>query len=46
LLQDSRFDRLTVAEVGRRVGLLDASHFVRVFRRNVGSTPAVWRQGR
>ena len=29
-----------------RVGLLDASHFVRVFRRNVGSTPAVWRQGR
>lgn len=46
LLQDSRFDRLTVAEVGRRVGLLDASHFVRVFRRTVGSTPAAWRQGR
>jgi AraC family transcriptional regulator, positive regulator of tynA and feaB len=46
LLADARFDRLTVAEVGRRVGLLDASHFVRVFRRGTGLTPGALRQQR
>ena len=46
LLADPRFDRLTVAEIGRRVGLLDASHFVRVFRRGVGETPGALRQRR
>jgi AraC-like DNA-binding protein len=39
LLADARFDRLTVAEIGRRVGLADASHFVRVMRRHTGLTP-------
>jgi AraC family transcriptional regulator, positive regulator of tynA and feaB len=44
LLADPRFDRLTLAEIGRRVGLLDASHFVRVFRRHTGGTPGALRR--
>jgi len=44
LLADGRFDHLTVAEIGRRVGLLDASHFVRIYRQRTGLTPAAWRQ--
>lgn len=44
LLADARFDRLTVAEIGRRVGLLDPSHFVRVFRRHAGLTPGALRR--
>jgi len=43
LLADPRFDRLTVAEIGRRVGLLDPSHFVRVVRRHTGATPGALR---
>ncbi|WP_341891660.1 helix-turn-helix domain-containing protein [Variovorax sp. YR752] len=46
LLADSRFDRLTAAEIGRRVGLLDASHFVRVYRQGTGLTPGAWRRAR
>lgn len=46
LLADPRFDRLTVAEIGRRVGLLDPSHFVRVVRRLSGQTPGAWRARR
>jgi transcriptional regulator GlxA family with amidase domain len=46
LLGESRFDRLTVAEIGRRVGLLDASHFVRLYRRSTGLTPAAVRRAR
>lgn len=46
LLDDARFDRLTVGEVGRRVGLLDPSHFVRAFRRTAGITPAALRRQR
>lgn len=46
LLDDARFDRLTVGEVGRRVGLLDPSHFVRAFRRAAGVTPAALRRQR
>lgn len=46
LLSDPRFDRLAVSEIGRRVGLLDASHFVRVFRRHEGLTPGAWRRER
>ncbi|WP_184526729.1 helix-turn-helix domain-containing protein [Variovorax sp. Sphag1AA] len=44
LLSDPRFDRLTVAEIGRRVGLLDASHFVRACRLHLGATPAQLRR--
>jgi len=39
MLESPAFDRVTTAEVGRRVGLLDPSHFVRVCRRHVGCTP-------
>ena len=46
LLADGRFDHLTVAEIGRRVGLLDASHFVRIYRQRTGLTPAAWRRAR
>lgn len=44
LLADARFERLTVAEIGRRVGLLDASHFVRLFRQHTGLTPGTSRR--
>ena len=46
LLADPRFDRLTVAEIGRRVGLLDPSHFVRAFRHATGHTPGALRRQR
>jgi AraC family transcriptional activator of tynA and feaB len=46
LLADRRFDCLTVGEIGRRVGLLDPSHFVRAFRRATGRTPGALRTQR
>lgn len=46
LLVDPRFDRLTGAEIGRRVGLLDPSHFVRAFRHATGQTPGALRRQR
>ncbi|MGJ7494913.1 helix-turn-helix domain-containing protein [Variovorax sp. RT4R15] len=46
LLDDARFDRLTVAEIGRRVGLADASHFIRQCRRQFGATPGELRRRR
>ncbi|MDM0013734.1 helix-turn-helix domain-containing protein [Variovorax sp. J22P168] len=39
LLSDPRFDRLSIAEIGRRVGLGDPSHFIRLCRTRLGSTP-------
>jgi len=39
MLMSPAFDRVTTAEIGRRVGLLDPSHFVRVWRRAWGCTP-------
>ncbi|MBX3608778.1 MAG: helix-turn-helix domain-containing protein [Hydrogenophaga sp.] len=46
LLGDARFDHLSLGEIGRRVGLLDASHFVRVYRRTTGQTPGTTRRQR
>lgn len=46
LLRDGRFDRLTIGEIGRRVGFSDASHFVRVCRLHAGATPAALRRSR
>lgn len=46
LLVQPQLARLTVAEVGRRCGFADTSHFVREFRRAWGSSPARWRRGR
>jgi AraC family transcriptional activator of tynA and feaB len=39
MLQSPLFDRVTTAEVGRRAGFSDASHFVKVLRRHTGHTP-------
>lgn len=39
-------DRLSVAEIGRRVGLRDASHFIRLCRRHLGATPGLLRRSR
>lgn len=46
MLRDPRFDRLTIAEIGRRVGLSDASHFIRQCRASLGMTPVGIRLGR
>lgn len=46
LLEQARLSHLTIAEVGRRCGYGDASHFVREFRRMSASTPALWRRSR
>ena len=46
MLGDARFDRLGIAEIGFRVGLADASHFVRLCRRHLGATPGALRAGR
>lgn len=40
MLESPLFRRLTTAEIGRRAGFSDPSHFARVFRRHSGITPA------
>jgi AraC-like DNA-binding protein len=44
MLGTPHFDRLSVAEVGRRVGYTDASHFVRTCKRHLGHTPQALRR--
>ncbi|MGJ3704073.1 helix-turn-helix domain-containing protein [Variovorax sp. AFSI2.2] len=46
MLGDPRFDRLGIADIGFRVGLTDASHFVRQCRRHLGLTPGALRRQR
>jgi AraC family transcriptional activator of tynA and feaB len=46
MLQSPLFDRVTTAEIGRRAGFSDASHFVRVLRRTTGQTPLRMRRAR
>jgi AraC-like DNA-binding protein len=46
MLGDARFDRLSIAEIGLRVGFTDASHFVRQFGRHLGMTPGTLRRQR
>jgi len=46
MLADARFDRVSVAEIGRRVGLADASHFARACRQQLGALPAQLRRRR
>ncbi|MDM0015076.1 helix-turn-helix domain-containing protein [Variovorax sp. J22P168] len=46
MLRDPRFDRITVSEVGRRIGLADTSHFIRQCRATLGMTPAALRSAR
>ena len=40
MLESPRFQRLTVAEIGRRAGFCDPSHFARSFFRVCGRTPS------
>lgn len=40
MLESPLFRRLTTAEIGRRAGFSDPSHFARVYRRLCGVTPA------
>ena len=46
MLQSPLFDRVTTAEIGRRAGFSDASHFVKVLRRSTGQTPLRLRRTR
>lgn len=46
MLQSPLFDRVTTAEIGRRAGFSDASHFTRVLRRRTGQTPLQMRRAR
>jgi len=46
LLAQPRLQSLGIAELGRRCGFSDASHFVREFQRAHGLTPARWRRQR
>lgn len=45
MLRSPSFNRLTVAEIGRRAGFSDASHFSRAVRRRCGQTPNEIRSG-
>jgi AraC-like DNA-binding protein len=46
MLRSPLFDRMTTAEVGRRAGFSDASHFVKVLGRRTGQTPMRMRRAR
>jgi AraC-like DNA-binding protein len=43
-LQSPLFDRVTTAEIGRRAGFSDASHFVKALRSRTGQTPLQMRR--
>jgi AraC-like DNA-binding protein len=45
MLESPLFRRLTVAEIGRRSGFADASHFSRVLRSRTGRSPTQLRGG-
>jgi AraC-like DNA-binding protein len=46
MLQSPLYDRVTTAEIGRRAGFSDASHFSKVLRRITGQTPLQMRRSR
>jgi AraC family transcriptional regulator, positive regulator of tynA and feaB len=46
MLQSPLFDRVTTAEIGRRAGFSDASHFTKVVRTRTGQTPLQIRRAR
>ena len=46
MLRSPLFDRVTTAEIGRRAGFSDASHFARVLRSRTGQTPLQMRKAR
>lgn len=45
LLSDPRHAGSSVAQIARRVGFVDASVFIRAFKRQHGITPGAWRSG-
>ena len=45
LLRRPQLAHVAVAEIGRRCGFADASHFARAFQRALGTSPAQWRRG-
>jgi AraC-like DNA-binding protein len=46
MLQSPIFDKLSIAQIGRRAGFSAASHFARVMRRRCGDTPLRLRRER
>jgi len=46
MLESRMFARVTIAEIGRRAGFVDPSHFARVFRSSLGLTPSQYRRTR
>ncbi len=44
MLCDPRFGRVSVADIGSRIGFADASHFIRRFKAAYGDTPAAMRR--
>jgi len=44
LLEDRRWDAMTVSEIAHRCGFADHAHFSRSFRAAFGSTPSAWRE--
>jgi AraC family transcriptional activator of tynA and feaB len=46
MLQSPLFDRVTTAEIGRRAGFSDASHFTKVMRLRTGQRPLQMRRTR
>jgi AraC family transcriptional activator of tynA and feaB len=44
MLQSPLLNRVTTAEIGRRAGFSDASHFVKAVRRRTGQTPLQMRR--
>ena len=46
MLESPLFDHVTTAEIGRRAGFSDPSHFVKVLRRHTGHTPLLVRRAR
>ena len=46
MLESRTFSGVTTAEIGRRAGFMDPSHFARVFRSSLGLTPSQYRRVR
>jgi AraC-like DNA-binding protein len=46
MLRSRLFDRVTIGEVSRRAGFMDASHFARACRKRFGAAPHDLRKSR
>ncbi|NLJ53999.1 MAG: helix-turn-helix domain-containing protein [Intrasporangiaceae bacterium] len=43
LLGDPRMNHLSIAQIGEQVGLVQAAHFSRAFKKHFAATPSQWR---